>query len=150
MKIIKSTILSVTLMALLGSWPQMTIAVEKIIYGEDNRFDLINSPLPLFNDLARSTAAMVKKDRLGTSEYDVASSVMRMSKNIKPLKKALNLCNDEKFSDQPHLSHCSGFLVGKDILVTAGHCVSNRMANACEDFYWVFDYIFNVYIYKLY
>ena len=28
----------------------------------------------------------------------------------------------------------------KDILVTAGHCVSNRMANSCENFYWVFDY----------
>ena len=143
MNTFKSTLITVTLMAFFGLCSESALAVNKIIYGEDNRFDLIDSPLPLFNDLARSTAAMVKKERLSSSEYDIVSPVKRMTKNIKPLKKALNLCNDEKFSDQPHLSHCSGFLVGKDILVTAGHCVSNRMANACEDFYWVFDYKVN-------
>ena len=134
----KSSFLFIALVAFLGLQPQQGLAVEKIIYGEDNRYDLVDSPLPLFNDLASSTAAMVKKDRL--ESWSGSVSTMRMSKNIKTLKKALNLCKDEKFSEQPHLSHCSGFLVGNDILVTAGHCVANRMANSCENFYWVFDY----------
>ena len=93
MDIVKSTLMAITLMVFLGLRPQPAFAVDKIIYGEDNRFDLIYSPLPLFNDLARSTAAMVKKDRLESWSHD--DSVMNMSKNIKTLKKALNLCKDE-------------------------------------------------------
>ena len=112
-------------------------AVEKIIYGEDNRFDLMNSPLPIYNEMAKSTVAMIKKDRLFKEE---GSPFFSISKSVKTLKKSLNLCEEEKFSDQPHLSHCSGFLVGDDIIVTAGHCASSRMQNSCENFYWVFDY----------
>ena len=93
MNIFKSILITVALMAFFGLRPESASAVDKIIYGEDNRFDLIHSPLPLFNDLARSTAAMVKKERLSSSEYDILSPVMRMTKNIKPLKKFLRMRN---------------------------------------------------------
>jgi V8-like Glu-specific endopeptidase len=33
---------------------------------------------------------------------------------------------------------CSGFLVGPDLLVTAGHCIKNDFA--CKDNFWVFDF----------
>lgn len=49
-----------------------------------------------------------------------------------------NICPSEKFSTQPILSMCTGFLVGKDKLVTAGHCI--RSKQDCEDGVWVFEY----------
>ena len=58
MNYFKSNFLLMALMAFLGLQPQQGLAVEKIIYGEDNRYDLVDSPLPLFNDLASSTAAL--------------------------------------------------------------------------------------------
>ena len=58
-------------------------AVDKIIYGEDNRFDLVNSPFPLYNDLAKSTMAMIRKERL-SSEGD--SPFFSIDKNVKTLK----------------------------------------------------------------
>jgi hypothetical protein len=35
-----------------------------------------------------------------------------------------NLCVGERFRDQPVGAFCSGFLVGPDIIATAGHCVN--------------------------
>ena len=48
----------------LGFSSSVGFTTDKVIYGDDDRFDLVNSPLPLYNDFARSTVAMVKKDRL--------------------------------------------------------------------------------------
>ena len=38
---------------------------------------------------------------------------------------SLNLCENEKFREQPIGAFCSGFLVGPDLIATAGHCVKN-------------------------
>lgn len=37
---------------------------------------------------------------------------------------ARNLCAGERFRDQPIGAFCSGFLVGSDVIATAGHCVN--------------------------
>ncbi len=124
----------------LGFSSTVGLTTDKVIYGDDDRFDLINSPLSLYNDFARSTVAMVKKDRLFKKEHSIHFSI---DKNVRTLKKKLNLCQEEKFSDQPHLSSCSGFLVGEDIILTAGHCAVGRMQSSCENYYWVFDYKVN-------
>src|SRR5690606_7912461 len=49
-----------------------------------------------------------------------------------------NLCSDQRFAAQVTPGSCSGFLVGPDVLVTAGHCVSNQ--KKCEDKFWVFGF----------
>jgi V8-like Glu-specific endopeptidase len=57
----------------------------------------------------------------------------------KTLESSYNTCSGERFSDQPVLSRCSGFLVGKDILVTAGHCI--KTLSDCSNHKWVFDFV---------
>lgn len=57
------------------------------------------------------------------------------------------VCKDERFSGQTSVAYaCTGFLVGPDLLVTAGHCgvntgeVRNSSENYCEAYTWMFDY----------
>ncbi len=57
------------------------------------------------------------------------------------------MCKDERFNRQKNVSYaCTGFLVGTDLLVTAGHCgvnigeVRNQSADYCEAYTWLFDF----------
>jgi hypothetical protein len=54
------------------------------------------------------------------------------------LKEKFNTCSTERFVNQPTLMSCTGFLVGKDVLVTAGHCMVNNFD--CSGFNWVFNF----------
>ena len=54
------------------------------------------------------------------------------------LKVSKNLCDGERFENQPVLSKCTGFLVDEDILMTAGHCIQSE--RQCGSFKWVFGY----------
>ncbi len=59
-----------------------------------------------------------------------------------------DLCKGERFYGQPTASvNCTGFLVGPDLILTAGHCMvrdnyetENEVTAQCSDFIWVFDY----------
>lgn len=58
-----------------------------------------------------------------------------------------SFCKDQKFVKNPSMSYaCSGFLVGPDLLVTAGHCVvntgetRNEKEMYCDVYLWMFDY----------
>jgi len=41
-----------------------------------------------------------------------------------------HLCSDQIYFDQPVAAYCSGFVVGSDLIVTAGHCVDSPIALA--------------------
>ena len=98
----------------------------------------------MFRDLAKSTAGMVRNSSL-TEEKDSLlsddSSVTNMLtfNNFRTLERTMNVCSNERFKDQVTLPRCSGFLVAPDVLVTAGHCVTNSYD--CENYSWVFDYV---------
>ena len=49
-----------------------------------------------------------------------------------------NVCDTEKFSKQPTCGKCTGFVVGDDIIMTAGHCV--RDDKDAQSLRFVFDY----------
>lgn len=103
----------------------------KVIYGEDNRVDVVDSNNPIFITLSESTAAMIKNDRI--KEYN-AGQVELSGKDLTDS----GICESERFSKQPSVASCSGFLVSADTIVTAGHCVQNE--SQCESASWVFDY----------
>lgn len=108
-----------------------------VVYGRDNRQDVYQSTNALHKKLAASTAGMIKISDLQKSSngtYDLL--------NTKTLEEAMNLCPSEAFSDQPIAPRCSGFLVGPDTLVTAGHCYRGQEPTefACSNYAWVFDY----------
>lgn len=102
----------------------------KVIYGEDNRIDWYEINDSAHRELARSTAAMISTDKLKTSSADLII-------NGKTLLER-GMCQSERFANQMTAANCSGFLVGEDLLVTAGHCITGQ--SACNKNSWVFDY----------
>ncbi len=112
----------------------------KAIYGIDNRQDLADVSDPVLKDYALATAAMIdrgKLEQVSTTEYKIVATLLG-EKNFLTSGGSSPLCKDERFLSQPQAANCSGFLVSKDLLVTAGHCVSS-LSN-CNESRWVFDY----------
>ena len=98
---------------------------RKVIYGPDDRKDYYDlsleqkkecdSVVSLFN------SSDIAEDGNGQSRLQTMS-----------FGDAQNLCNEEVFRDQPIGAFCSGFLVGPDIIATAGHCVDeNNVRDVC-------------------
>ena len=85
-----------------------------------------------YADWANSTAAMIDNSSLKANGDKVVISAGRS------LQAAFNLCSTERFLKQPTPAMCSGFLVGPNLLVTAGHCI--RTMGDCNTYSWVFDY----------
>lgn len=106
-----------------------SFAGDKVIYGEDNRVE-VSEASPKFAELARSTAAMIKNERLYKTENGFKFSGKTLEER--------GICPTERFANQITTAVCSGFLVGKDLLVTAGHCITSQ--TDCNAFSWVFDY----------
>jgi V8-like Glu-specific endopeptidase len=103
---------------------------DKVIYGVDNRVDLFETQVPLFYELAHSTAAMVRSSSLNREgeSYKISGNTLE----------SRGICSTARFSKQITAASCSGFLVGANLLVTAGHCVTSQ--SDCNSFKWVFDY----------
>ncbi len=106
-------------------------ASDKMIYGDDNRADLY---------------------LMTASKKAIADSVVSLweSNSVKPYEagkvkletinfgERLNLCPDEKFREQPIGAFCSGSLVADDMILTAGHCITDEAKCATTKF--VFGY----------
>lgn len=117
---------------------QMALAEVKVVYGKDNRLDVYQNRNLLHARLARSTAGMISKSLFTKA----ASPLMFNLQGVPSLERGQNICATEDFSQQPIAASCSGFLVGEDLLVTAGHCymMQDSAANNCKKSAWVFGY----------
>lgn len=105
-------------------------ARTKVVYGNDDRLDIYEAVNELHLTLARSTAAMIPNRGLVVEEEIavIAGSTLEQR----------GMCASERFSNQVTAANCSGFLVGPDLLVTAGHCI--RSQSDCSGSKWVFDF----------
>ena len=103
---------------------------DKVVYGVDNRVDLHETQVPMFYELAHSTAAMIRVSDLNREgeTYTISGNTLE----------SRGVCSTARFSKQLTAASCSGFLVGPNLLVTAGHCVTSQ--SDCSSFKWVFDY----------
>lgn len=108
-------------------------SADKVVYGEDNRVEVLNSPYSQYQEYADSTLAMFTRDKFiydeNSEEYILRGATLGERKK---------LCAGEKFFDQISMATCSSFLVGEDLVVTAGHCIKNQID--CDRFQFVFDY----------
>jgi V8-like Glu-specific endopeptidase len=110
-----------------------TIASEptpKVVYGADDRLEVFEAS-PSMKALSMSTAAMVPIHNMNRNKN--ATYILSQK-----LLKERGICEDDPYANQPTAANCSGFLIGPDLLVTAGHCV--RSQAECEQNRWVFDY----------
>ena len=101
-----------------------------VIYGEDNRSLLKNSP---YEELGKSIATMVYPGRIRKAPRDPGFYKVGQT----PAHIAYDICKEEKFSEQNVLGACTGFLIDENILMTAGHCISEKIE--CENVTWVFN-----------
>lgn len=100
----------------------------KVIYGKDDRLDIVDSPDPRHADWAKSVAIQVSNSKIG-SDGELLSGTIQQN---------MSLCPTEQFANQINPGRCSGFLVGEKTLVTAGHCVEDL--SDCENNKWVFNF----------
>lgn len=120
-------------------------ATNKIVYGSDNRKDISRVINPKIKEISKSIAGRV--DNFSFDESNGKISFANTDTLSSPWTR--NLCSDEKFAKQKILPTCTGFLVGEDLLATAGHCILDRKSNsamsgknigACPSHSWLFDY----------
>lgn len=115
--------------------PQNTKDIDKqieahLIYGEDNRLEDYQASEAL-KALAASTVALVKSSSLvaRSDGYQLLGSKYGDS---------YQLCSSEPFREQTSGAFCSGSLVGPDLIMTAGHCITSQAD--CRDVRFVFDF----------
>jgi len=108
---------------------------DKVIYGEDDRV-LVNQVSSDFdsNVLEASRAVLAQLPSWRITKFNEDDFTVE----TKTLKEGLNFCSDERFSDLPIVTACSAFLVGPDLLLTAGHCLKDKYD--CKKQTWILDY----------
>ena len=104
--------------------PTADVLEQSVIYGADDRLDYYQLTDPDLIALADATAVLVDANQLYSSGSNIGISTPGTygSNN--------GLCSTEPFYNQPEPGWCTGFLVGPETLVTAGHCVSNSDCNS--------------------
>ncbi len=105
-----------------------------VIYEEDNRVE----PSEIKDKIKISQAIPSVALLLETRDISNTSSTSYKRIATTSLGKSMNLCPTERFYNQSAAGFCTGFLVTDDILVTAGHCLSEK--KSCEDFSVLFDF----------
>lgn len=122
------SVLSVLTVGMLAT-PAMS--EDRVIYGQDNRKDIFEVTDPMHLELAKSTAMLVT-----LSQFKINDSVLSLPGSTFGVSN--RLCQTEPYYDQQAPGFCSGFLVGDDLFVTAGHCISSQ--RRCDTTAIVFDY----------
>ena len=121
------------------------LAKQKIIYGVDNRRDIVKVPNFRVASIAKAVATRVDNF---SYKKNTDNSVSFLHTDTLASPWTAKLCKDEKFATQPIVGDCTGFLVGKDLLATAGHCISDGTSAGgtsgfveyCSSHSWLFDY----------
>ena len=100
----------------------------KVIYGTDDRIDVYQETDPARLALAASTCALLKSGDVinhGDGTYSLNFYAYEGGYGVPA-------CPGERFGTQPVSAYCSGFMVGDDIVATAGHCLDDTRLNSTK------------------
>ena len=124
---------------LLLSLSAQAVVENPVIYGEDDRIELKDASA-MQKELARGTAVMVPKERIKKRLFSSKASFVGVNTfNEQVLDyEGIPLCEEERFRKEVTAGVCSGFLIGPNTLVTAGHCLMTE--EQCKSNDWVFDF----------
>ena len=92
------------------------------VYGDDNREEYCRKDR-VVRELADSVAGFF------TDGSSVTLNNLPYVYDPRTLGAKYRLAAGQRFADQPAAAFCTGFLVGADLMVTAGHCVKDHYPN---------------------
>lgn len=105
------------------------------VYGEDSRVELREAPSSAREQGGSVAAVLFERDLERTvNGYRMRA---RASYGATPRDEGPRACPGERFEDQPNWSNCTASLVAPDVMLTAGHCISE---SSCERTRFVFGY----------
>ena len=106
----------------------------KVIYNTDNRIEVFQA-INTAQKAAKAVVALVKTNdlrRLDNGAYRF--------KHVEPVGRERSWCPSERFFEQPAPAYCTGFMVGEDLIATAGHCIKKSAGQSCGDVSFIFDF----------
>jgi len=115
-----------------GTTESPAVDRSPIIYGTDDRLEpFMLTPGSVAAQAASLSAAVMDSATLDTSN---PSHVLVSAET---LRERFGLCSGERFAEQITAATCSATLIAPDLVLTAGHCVSE---DSCPDQRFVFGY----------
>lgn len=109
-----------------ASWP--------VVYDTDDRRELVLAPSEALRRFGeQSVVALIDDATLNGAAASDASALFALP----TWGEREDLCDEVRFRDQPSVASCSGVLVDRDLVLTAGHCARNL---DCEALSLVFGY----------
>ena len=112
--------------------PLAAPTVPRAIYGMDDRKD--------FKDLDATQSGWAKSTCILTNRSRVTKDGANYKLTLEDYEQGgFPCCGGERFATQKVGGWCSGFLVGEDIVVTAGHC-TEATDDSVKDIAFVFGY----------
>jgi len=118
-----------------ASLPKMDTVNTGLIYGKDDRYEVDNYTDNDFIEKANSVALRIPNKRLSEDREDSAFLNFPHRKLAQAIPE---ICPNERFIDQYTVGDCSGFLIARNKLVTAGHCMVTEQE--CSSNKWVFGF----------
>ncbi len=97
---------------------------ERVIYGADDRLDVYQVSDPFLLGLVQATTVLLEPGDYtnnGNGTYTL-NAVRWTTQGGSPV------CATEPFRNQYQVGNCSAFLVGQDLMATAGHCIPSNPA----------------------
>lgn len=106
---------------------------KPVVYGTDNRKDVYAHE----SEALRARATQSTVALIAASDLD-----LRNPNNVRfcgpTLGSDKRLCSGERFTSDPTSAFCSGTLIDDDLVLTAGHCITN--SSDCSSTRFVFKY----------
>jgi len=104
---------------------------DRVIYGDDGRLEYFQVQRADVREAADSTAALIRTSNLQPQSNGKTKVTASSFKDF------FGVCSSEPFANEPAGAMCSAFLVGDDMVATAGHCVNDT---SCAQSSFVFTY----------
>jgi V8-like Glu-specific endopeptidase len=133
--LVKMTLTSAAIVFIL---PVLSFAEGKSIYGDDNRKDLF----AMSSEMKALTGSIVSLWKSADVTAEGSGFKMKTQKYSEmDFGGGKKLCPGEAFAEQAIGAFCSGSLVGEDLVMTAGHCITSE--ESCKTTKLVFGFAVN-------